>query len=67
MTDKELKPCPFCGGEAKLVPHTFFSEKTKKFETNCFGVQCKKCQTSGFQFWGCEKHAIEAWNRRAEK
>lgn len=25
-TQNELKRCPFCGGEAEIVPHKFFSE-----------------------------------------
>lgn len=62
----ELKPCPFCGGEANLVPHKFFSQRTQKWEIDCYGVECKNCRTSSYQFWGCEKHAITAWNRRAE-
>ena len=62
----ELKPCPFCGGEAEIVPHRFFSEKLKAWKTESYGVECKNCHTSGYQFWGCEEHAIKAWNRRAD-
>lgn len=61
----ELKPCPFCGGEAVVVPHKFFSEALKAWKVDRYGVECKKCRTSSYQFWGCEKHAIKAWNRRA--
>ena len=59
----ELKPCPFCGGEAYID------------REDCYGVQddyymvhCEKCS---LQFGFCsmfesEEEAIEAWNRRAD-
>ena len=65
MSLPPLKPCPFCGGEAEIVPHRFFSEKLKEWKTESYGVECTNCHTSGYQFWGCERHAIDAWNRRA--
>lgn len=52
----ELKPFPFCGGEAKV------------FETDLktFRVICKKCPCSVGRYWYYKKReAIEAWNRRA--
>lgn len=47
----ELKPCPFCGGKAKLLGFTRF------------WVQCEPCgaQTPLYVF---EDAAEEAWNRR---
>ena len=60
----ELKPCPFCGGEATIVPHEFYSAATNTFKVESYGVMCKKCETSGYQFFGCEEHAVAAWNRR---
>lgn len=60
MTDKELKPCPFCGGEAKIIKHEFQNA------TDTYGIKCG-CGTQGFQFWASIDEAIEAWNRRAEK
>ena len=39
MTD-ELKPCPFCGGEAKLKHG--YRRKGEKFGNKAY-VQCKKC------------------------
>lgn len=56
----ELKPCPFCGGEAKLVysmPYNF--------------VMCAKCKVFGktivdrYEQADGKAEAIEAWNRRA--
>lgn len=55
----ELKPCPFCGGEAKIrdysTPDT--DPEIDVFCTNCGG------QTFVYE---TEGEAIEAWNRRAE-
>lgn len=61
----KLKPCPFCGGEAEVISHRFFSEALNDWKTESYGVACKSCNTSGYQFFGCEIHAIKAWNRRA--
>jgi Lar family restriction alleviation protein len=69
--NNELKPCPFCGGEAII----------KATVKSCgFTIWCAcKCgaQTEGFcpdtnkeddtmeNIEKCKKRAIEAWNRRA--
>lgn len=54
----KLKPCPFCGGEAK-VEHEYYSNFTK---IN-YCVSCFSCFSSTFDF-DTEQEAIEAWNRR---
>ena len=52
----ELKPCPFCGSEAKLF--------TARGKCNQI-VRCVACNVSpGYR--QTKKEAIEAWNRRAE-
>lgn len=63
MSEIDLKPCPFCGGEAEAVyaPN----------DINRWGVQCKSCGcTVEVEEWkGVEDtrgNAIKAWNRRAE-
>ena len=57
----ELKPCPFCGGEAALE----HSSEGRGYSY----VRCKKCHVRGVSY--CMKfdkssydEAIEAWNRR---
>ena len=58
----ELKPCPFCGGEAEYI-----TGKTHGF------VMCKEfmCGCKGpaviiSDLYAAKPLAIEAWNRRAE-
>lgn len=51
----KLKPCPFCGGKAKVqrYPHNY-------------SVYCTKCGARTILFKPTEKEAFEAWNRRTE-
>jgi hypothetical protein len=68
-----LKPCPFCGGEAKLCdnsisdcvydPITLAEIDCTYEEPDTFWVNCRECyaMTLGFD---TEKEAIEAWNKR---
>ena len=56
----ELKPCPFCGGEAAVTNH--HNRFTEWYLCSC--LKCHISQTGseyGFRF-----EAIEAWNRRAD-
>ena len=53
---QELKPCPFCGGEAEI----FYSDVHM-----AFFVHCKHCIASIHPFPDKEV-AIEAWNRRVD-
>ena len=45
-----VKPCPFCGGEAKVINEQ---------------VQCPRCHIGTIHF-GFESTAIMAWNKRKE-
>lgn len=64
--NKELKPCPFCGGEAvinTIEPHTHeFATFMPSYPGGTFiECTCCTCALSG----DTEEKAIEAWNRRA--
>lgn len=55
MTDK-LKPCPFCGGQAKVSLQHYDCD-------NNYVVTCINCETSGWTVAG-ESNAISWWNHR---
>ena len=64
---EELKPCPFCGGEAEYIERG--NEHIGLKETS---IRCKSCNTTQvhkwikykFDFEFVHKKTIEAWNRR---
>ena len=61
----ELKPCPFCGGEAKLYNQKVVGGYDYSY------VQCKKChiQTACYDIstdYCSSEMATEDWNRRAD-
>lgn len=51
----ELKPCPFCGGEAKR----YYGYH------DMYGVTCKKCSAKVYGY-ASKGGATKAWNRRAD-
>lgn len=56
----ELKPCPFCGGEA--IP----CSTGNHFATEKFFVLCGVCEVETPRIARTRKEAIAAWNRRAD-
>jgi len=53
----ELKPCPFCGGEAELT----------EWEFGYWIVKCTKCPCDLGRYWFRRKaDAKKTWNRRAD-
>ena len=55
----KIKPCPFCGGGAKVIVHKFHGL------SDSFGVECTQCKTQGWQFYDSEEVAVKKWNKRA--
>lgn len=53
----ELKPCPFCGGEAGIMICDYI-----KHQSFCFCTVCKVRMPNMLT----REEAIEAWNRRAK-
>ena len=55
MSEVELKPCPFCGGKAKV----------SKSDIDHFVVNCTKCPCSVGRYWFWKmEDAINMWNTR---
>jgi Lar family restriction alleviation protein len=66
MSDMELLPCPFCGGEAILKCICNVSAHA----TDDWWVSCKNCRverpsTKKTEIAGSREQAIASWNRRA--
>jgi hypothetical protein len=58
LSDAELLPCPFCGGDAEMRGH-----KAPEFWVGCPAIACK-ATTEGF---GSQERAARAWNTRANQ
>ena len=56
---KQLKPCPFCGGKAVLIPN-----EDTPFTIGPW-VECPHCHVGQQYVSMYEDDAIAAWNRRA--
>lgn len=59
MSDREIKPCPFCGGPAKIHMRQF----------KLYSVCCKDTKCAGHNLYimfRTKKEASDAWNRRIE-
>ena len=60
----ELKPCPFCGGAARLREYRTFNERIHGLATRYY-VQCEVCRievpTLGYE---SDDEVVKAWNRR---
>lgn len=67
METHELKPCPFCGGEAAPV----YCERGSKYRSNVLylskrgTIRCKRCKVELPRVYSRVSKAAEAWNRRA--
>ena len=58
----ELKPCPFCGGEAYVA-----RDRLAQYHGGYvwFGCGCKRCRVQYRTLSDTEEEAIGLWNRRA--
>lgn len=63
----ELKPCPFCGGNAVPVycEHGSRYTSTVIYPLKRGTVKCKKCEVCLPEVYNTVTLASEAWNRRA--
>jgi Lar family restriction alleviation protein len=64
MKESEIKPCPFCGGEAELRIASEIWRSCGKVEIGGWKVACKKCEIET----ALENRdtAIKKWNRRSD-
>ena len=66
----ELKKCPFCGGEAKLITGITTTSVFNN-EHPAFMVRCAKCSAGTKEFVDVGRdgaglvEAVRSWNRRA--
>lgn len=69
MSEK-LKPCPFCGGEARLeytVEEQYRGKYRKQYYVICTSSYPKECAVKPDTSLYYDKNtAIAAWNRRAK-
>ncbi len=61
--NEELKPCPFCGGEA-IVSFDPDGTKDTKGRKWAYTVLCNNCCATSGLCWSNDM-AMAAWNRRA--
>ena len=66
MADVELKPCPFCGGEAKIDNWTDYIDGNKSHNFRFFGVVCNNHEEAICMVATNEVSAIAAWNTRKD-
>lgn len=57
MKNKELKPCPFCGGIAYIQKHSY---------RYAYWIKCYDCGVET-EAYGFEDEAIKVWNRRVNE
>lgn len=67
MSEK-LKPCPFCGGKARLEAIDFDDDYPTNLSEVIWWVMCTKCGAHTDEYsTPTEAEAIAAWNTRAER
>ena len=59
MPANELKPCPFCGGGARVIDSSY---QGSAIHVSC---RCGAQMFGGRRHFGRESEAVEAWNRRS--
>ena len=61
--NNKLKPCPFCGGEAKYI--TYYPFDGYQRESPTYIIKCEEC---GAEVNDNKKESvIELWNRRVNE
>ena len=60
---KELKPCPFCGGEVSIEKNSYLTS------SRYYDIYCERCDFYLIfdDLFAKEEDIIEAWNRRVKE
>ena len=58
---EELKPCPFCGGEAKIIEDRHLSGQPY------YWICCSKCKIEQGKTYSSKYYATHVWNTRVPK
>lgn len=68
---EELKPCPFCGGEARMSSGTHAIGRKTYRTAKCTCSECGVTRSAVLDVCAsldeAESNAADAWNRRAER
>ena len=66
VSTEELKPCPFCGGEAEYFSERIYSIPLRNVSWD--GIKCTKCGAAYINTdkTKCPNDIYKAWNRRTE-
>lgn len=64
VTD-ELRPCPFCGGKAR-IKHLYYVDGDDPTHSK---VECGTCHigTTYYVYQHGDRNVIEVWNRRSDE
>lgn len=62
----KLKPCPFCGGKAKIVEDEWYGSNGRSisYTVRCDNISCDMESSTGYV--DDEERAIKKWNTRYE-
>lgn len=66
MADIKLKPCPFCGGEARLRHENFGVDKYSYCQCVNSACEAKTRNVMISTLFSSDEKAVEIWNRRAD-
>lgn len=67
MNEKDLKPCPFCGGKVSAFHTEHLSMRKRRFDFNCTRCDAYISLTVSSNYVSAEAtemEAVEAFNRR---